>query len=216
MNLANKLTMFRIVIVPFFVFFMCFTGIQHRYLYALILFILASITDMLDGKVARKYNMITSFGKFLDPLADKILVAAALVCFVELRWTSAWVVFVILAREFVVSGVRLVAAGSEKKVVIPAGRLGKIKTAVTMAAICVILFMHILEGFRVIADETTVMTTGYVIDYDYLFSSTHESLGAYFPIQLISDILMYASAALTLASGVKYLYDYREFIDPKK
>lgn len=191
MNLANKLTMFRIIIVPFFVFFMCFTGIEHRYLYALILFILASLTDMLDGKIARKYNMITSFGKFLDPLADKILVAAALVCFVELRWTSAWVVFIILTREFVVSGVRLVAAGSEKKVVIPAGWLGKIKTAVTMVAICVILFLHILVGFGVTDGQT-------------------------FPIQLISDILMYASAALTLASGVKYLYDYREFIDPKK
>lgn len=191
MNLANKLTIFRVIIVPFFVFFMCFTGIEHRYLYALILFIIASITDMLDGKIARKYNMITSFGKFLDPLADKILVAAALVCFVELKWTSAWVVCIILAREFVVSGVRLVAAGSDKKVVIPAGWLGKIKTAVTMVAICVILFLNILEGFGVMDGQT-------------------------FPIQLISDVLMYVSAALTLASGVKYLYDYREFIDPKK
>ncbi len=191
MNLANKLTIFRVIIVPFFVFFMCFTGIEHRYLYALILFIIASITDMLDGKIARKYNMITSFGKFLDPLADKILVAAALVCFVELKWTSAWVVCIILAREFVVSGVRLVAAGSDKKVVIPAGWLGKIKTAVTMVAICVILFLHILEGFGVMDGQT-------------------------FPIQLISDVLMFVSAALTLASGVKYLYDYREFIDPKK
>lgn len=191
MNLANKLTIFRVIIVPFFVFFMCFTGIEHRYLYALILFIIASITDMLDGKIARKYNMITSFGKFLDPLADKILVAAALVCFVELKWTSAWVVCIILTREFVVSGVRLVAAGSDKKVVIPAGWLGKIKTAVTMVAICVILFLHILEDFGVMDGQT-------------------------FPIQLISDVLMYVSAALTLASGVKYLYDYREFIDPKK
>lgn len=191
MNLANKLTIFRVIIVPFFVFFMSFGGIEHRYLYALILFIIASITDMLDGKIARKYNMITSFGKFLDPLADKILVAAALVCFVELKWTSAWVVCIILAREFVVSGVRLVAAGSDKKVVIPAGWLGKIKTAVTMVAICVILFLHILEGFGVMDGQT-------------------------FPIQLISDVLMYVSAALTLASGVKYMYDYREFIDPKK
>ncbi len=191
MNLANKLTLFRVIIVPFFVFFMSFGGIEHRYLYALILFIIASITDMLDGKIARKYNMITSFGKFLDPLADKILVAAALVCFVELKWTSAWVVCIILAREFVVSGVRLVAAGSDKKVVIPAGWLGKIKTAVTMVAICVILFMHILVGFGVMDGQT-------------------------FPIQLISDVLMFVSAALTLASGVKYLYDYREFIDPKK
>lgn len=191
MNLANKLTLFRVIIVPFFVFFMSFGGIKHRYLYALILFIIASLTDMLDGKIARKYNMITSFGKFLDPLADKILVAAALVCFVELTWTSAWVVCIILAREFVVSGVRLVAAGSDKKVVIPAGWLGKIKTAVTMVAICVILFLHILEGFGVTDGQT-------------------------FPIQLVSDALMYVSAALTLASGVKYLYDYREFIDPTK
>lgn len=191
MNLANKLTIFRVIIVPFFVFFMSFGGVEHRYLYALILFIIASLTDMMDGKIARKYNMITSFGKFLDPLADKILVAAALVCFVELSWTSAWVVCIILAREFVVSGVRLVAAGSDKKVVIPAGWLGKIKTAVTMVAICVILFLHILEGFGVMDGQT-------------------------FPIQLISDVLMYVSAALTLASGVKYLYDYREFIDPKK
>ena len=201
MNLANKLTLFRVIIVPFFVFFMCFTGIEHRYLYALILFIIASLTDMLDGKIARKYNMITSFGKFLDPLADKILVAAALVCFVELKWTSAWVVFIILAREFVVSGVRLVAAGSDKKVVIPAGWLGKIKTAVTMVAICVILFLHILVSFGVIFDDSHFHA---------------EMQGAYFPIQIVSDVLMYVSAALTLASGVKYLYDYREFIDPKK
>ena len=208
MNLANKLTIFRVIIVPFFVFFMSFGGIEHRYLYALILFIIASLTDMLDGKIARKYNMITSFGKFLDPLADKILVAAALVCFVELRWTSAWVVCIILSREFVVSGVRLVAAGSDKKVVIPAGWLGKIKTAVTMVAVCVILFLHILEGFGVIFD-----------DFGVIFDDSHFHAGmqgAYFPIQIVSDVLMYVSAALTLASGVKYLYDYREFIDPKK
>lgn len=202
MNLANKLTIFRVIIVPFFVFFMSCGGIEHRYLFALILFIIASLTDMLDGKIARKYNMITSFGKFLDPLADKILVAAALVCFVELRWTSAWVVCLILAREFVVSGVRLVAAGSDKKAVIPAGWLGKIKTAVTMAAICVILFLHILESFGVIYDASG-REFGYVPAAD-------------FPIRLISDILMYISAALTVASGVQYLWDYREFIDPGK
>lgn len=191
MNLANKLTLMRVVMVPFFVAFMLISALPYNYLWALVVFAAASITDMLDGKIARKYNMITSFGKFLDPLADKILVAAALVCFVELKWTSAWVVFIILAREFVVSGVRLVAAGSDKKVVIPASWLGKIKTAVTMVAICVIMFLHILEGFGVIDGQT-------------------------FPIQIISDILMFVSAALTAASGVKYLYDYREFIDPTK
>lgn len=191
MNLANKLTLMRVVMVPFFVAFMLISALPYNYLWALVVFAAASITDMLDGKIARKYNMITSFGKFLDPLADKILVAAALVCFVQLGWCSAWVTALILAREFVVSGVRLVAASSEKKLVIPAGILGKLKTAMTMVAICVILFMWILVQFGAISPAT-------------------------FPVQLISDILMYIAAALTAASGVKYLYDYREFIDPTK
>ena len=91
MNLANKLTLMRVILVPFFVAFMLIDAIPLNYLWALLVFAIASITDMLDGKIARKYNMITSFGKFLDPLADKILVAAALVCFVQLGWCSAWV-----------------------------------------------------------------------------------------------------------------------------
>lgn len=190
-NLANKLTMFRVIVVPFFVFFMCFSAMPYRFLIALILFALASITDMLDGKVARKYNMVTDFGKFLDPLADKILVAAALVCFVELGWTSAWVVFIILAREFVVSGIRLVAASSDKKKVIPANIWGKLKTAVTMVAMAVILILAVLM-------------------YDF------KVIGGDFPAQLIRDILMYLSAALTLISGIIYCYDYREYIDPSK
>ncbi len=202
MNLANKLTLMRVILVPFFVAFMLIDAIPMNYLWAAVVFAAASITDMLDGKIARKYNMITSFGKFLDPLADKILVAAALVCFVEVGWCSAWVTALILAREFVVSGVRLVAASSEKKLVIPAGILGKLKTAMTMVAVCVILLLHILEDFRVI----------YGTPYVYSI----QPMGFGFPIQLVSDILMYIAAALTVASGVKYLYDYREFIDPTK
>ncbi len=191
MNLPNKLTVMRVVMVPFFVAFMIIGAIPYNYLWALLVFAAASITDMLDGKIARKYNLITNFGKFLDPLADKILVASALICFVQLGWCSAWVTALILAREFVVSGVRLVAASSDKKVVIAAGMLGKMKTAMTMVAICVIIFMWILVQFGAITPEG-------------------------FPIQLISDILMYIAAALTVASGVQYLYDYREFIDPTK
>ncbi|MDE7399393.1 MAG: CDP-diacylglycerol--glycerol-3-phosphate 3-phosphatidyltransferase [Oscillospiraceae bacterium] len=191
MNLPNKLTLFRVIIVPFFVFFMCFSAISYRFLYATILFGLASLTDMLDGKIARKYNLITDFGKFLDPLADKVLVAAALVCFIELKWTSAWVVFIILTREFLVSGIRLVAASSPKKAVIPANIWGKLKTAVTMVAMAVILIMAVLcEDFGIIGDD--------------------------FPIQIIRDVLMYLTALLTVISGVIYVYDYREFIDPKK
>lgn len=191
MNLPNKLTVMRVVMVPFFVAFMLIGAIPYNYLWALLVFAAASITDMLDGKIARKYNLITNFGKFLDPLADKILVASALICFMQLGWCSAWVTALILAREFVVSGVRLVAASSDKKVVIAAGMLGKMKTAMTMVAICVIIFMWILVQFGAITPEG-------------------------FPIQLISDILMYIAAALTVASGVQYLYDYREFIDPTK
>lgn len=191
MNLANKLTLMRVILVPVFVVFMAVDAIPLNYLWALAVFGIASLTDMIDGKVARKYNMITDFGKFLDPLADKILVAAALVCMVELKWTYSWVVVIILVREFAVSGVRLVAAGSEKKVVIAAGWLGKVKTAVTMVAIAVILVLHVLT------DNLVLIPTG-----------------AY--VGIISDVLMIASAALTLWSGIQYMYDYREFIDPKK
>ena len=190
MNVANKLTMFRVVIVPFFVFFMCCPAVPYRFLWALVLFGLASITDMLDGKIARKYNMVTNFGKFLDPLADKILVCAALVCFTELKWTSAWVVFIILAREFLVSGIRLVAAASEKKTVIPANIWGKLKTAATMIAIVVILILGVL-----------------MCDFGLMPN---------FPAQIVRDVLMYLSALLTLISGAVYCYDSREFIDPTK
>ena len=190
MNLANKLTLMRVLLVPVFVVFMICGDIPLNYFWALVVFGIASITDMIDGKVARKYNMITDFGKFLDPLADKILVAAALVCMVELKMTYSWVVVIILVREFAVSGVRLVAAGSEKKIVIAAGWLGKVKTAVTMVAIAVILVMYALL-------ELAWLPAG-------------------FPVQLISDILMIASAVLTLWSGVQYLWDYRELIDPNK
>ncbi len=191
MNLANKLTMLRIVLVPFFAFFMLAGGIvPHSYLWAAIIFAVASITDTLDGKIARKYNMITDFGKFLDPLADKMLVVTALICFVQLGWCSAWVTAIIVAREFMVSGVRLVAAGSEKKIVIAANMWGKLKTASTMVAICVILFLHILCGFNLIAEA--------------------------FPVQIISDILMYISCLLTVISGIIYLWDYREIFKETK
>ena len=134
MNLPNKLTLFRIILIPFFVFFLLapyFEG-YGNYI-AVAVFIVASITDFLDGKIARKYNLVTNFGKFMDPLADKLLVAAALICFVELRRIPAWIVLIIISREFIISGFRLVAAEGGK--VIAAGYWGKIKTAVTMVTI---------------------------------------------------------------------------------
>lgn len=195
MNLANKLTMFRVVLVPVFLVVMSVEAIPLRFLWALVVFALASITDMLDGKVARKFNMITDFGKFLDPLADKILVAAALICFVEQGWASAWVVSVILMREFVVSGVRLVAASSEKKAVIPANIWGKLKTAFTMIAIVAILIFQSL---------------GQILPVE-IFNEQWQRIGA-----IGSDVLMYIACALTVISGVIYIYDYREYIDPRK
>lgn len=196
MNLANKLTIFRVVLVPVFLVLMSVEVIPLRFLWALIVFALASITDMLDGKVARKFNMITDFGKFLDPLADKILVAAALICFVEQGWTSAWVVAVILMREFTVSGVRLVAASSEKKAVIPANIWGKLKTAFTMIAIAAILI------FQSLGQILPISVTGLEL------WQTAGVIG--------SDVLMYIACALTVISGVIYIYDYREYIDPRK
>lgn len=209
MNLPNKLTLIRIAIVPFFVLFMCVSEIPLRFVWALLLFIAASVTDLLDGKLARKHNLVTNFGKFLDPLADKILVAAALVCFVEQGWTYSWVVIIVLLREFAVSGVRLAAVSSSKTAVIPANIWGKVKTVFTMIAIIAVLLMHILMSLNVMYDINSVE-----IFSDIAFSPASGYFG--FPVQIITDILMYLTAAVTLISGVKYLYDYREYVDPKK
>ena len=111
MNLPNKLTIARTFAVPFYVVFMIVTDIPLNYLWALIIFIAASATDMIDGKIARKRGLVTNLGKFLDPLADKILVSSALICMVELKWTYSFLVIIIIAREFMVSALRLAAAG---------------------------------------------------------------------------------------------------------
>ena len=208
MNLPNKLTVGRIILVPFFVAAMLIDFPLHH-LVALIIFVIASLTDMLDGKIARKNNLVTDFGKFADPLADKILVAAALVCFVEQGWTYSWVVVIILLREFAVSGIRLAAVSSSKTAVIPANIWGKVKTVFTMIAIIAVLLMHILMSLNVMYDINSVE-----IFSDIAFSPASGYFGI--PVQIITDILMYLTAAITLVSGIKYLYDSREFVDPKK
>ena len=139
MNLPNKLTVLRVILIPFFVLsLMVFGGrIQLlRYLAASI-FIVASLTDMLDGKIARKYNLVTNFGKFMDPLADKLLVCSALICLVELGQLPAWMVIVIVSREFIISGFRLVA--SDNGVVIAASYWGKFKTTFQMFAVILLI-----------------------------------------------------------------------------
>ena len=130
MNLPNKLTMFRVFMIPFFVIFMLVnvTGEYDKYI-AVAIFIIASLTDMLDGKIARKYNLVTNFGKFMDPLADKLLVCSALICLIGDK-LQAWIVIVIISRELIISGFRTIAA--DNGVVIAASWWGKIKTTVQM------------------------------------------------------------------------------------
>lgn len=135
MNLPNKLTILRVLLIPVFVvFLLAKDAIGPWSVYAaLVVFVVASLTDMLDGKIARKYNLVTNFGKFMDPLADKLLVISALVCYVEMGRIPAWIVLIIIAREFIISGFRLVAA--ESGIVIAASYWGKIKTTVQMITI---------------------------------------------------------------------------------
>lgn len=167
MNLPNKLTILRIIMIPFFVLFMLLDGgLSQTYRYiAAVIFIVASFTDLLDGKIARKYNLVTNFGKFMDPLADKLLVCSGLICFVGLGQLPAWFVIIIISREFIISGFRLVA--SDNGVVIAASYWGKFKT-VSQMIMSVLLIVNIpalsilTTIFSVIALVLTVVS---LIDY---------------------------------------------------
>ena len=139
MNLPNKLTVLRVIMIPFFVFFLLLENGANptwRYLSAAI-FIVASFTDLLDGKIARKYNLVTNFGKFMDPLADKLLVCSALICLIQLEQLPAWMVIIIISREFIISGFGLVA--SDNGVVIPARYWGKFKTVFQMISVILLI-----------------------------------------------------------------------------
>lgn len=172
MNLPNKLTMLRIILIPIMVvaYYInaleveAFWGISWKYFIIVLVFIIASLTDFLDGYLARKLNLVTTFGKFIDPLADKLLVMAALLLLADAGLVWSWLVIVILAREFIVSGIRLVAISEGK--VIAAGNLGKYKTASTMVAI---IFMFISPLYIIgywIMILALVLTV--VSGYDYL------------------------------------------------
>lgn len=137
MNLPNKLTILRVIMIPFFLVALLVEDIPAGKWIAVSLFVVASLTDMLDGKIARKYNLITNFGKFMDPLADKLLVCSAMVALISLERIPCWVVIVIIAREFIISGFRLVA--SDNGIVIAASWWGKIKTVVQMLMTIVLL-----------------------------------------------------------------------------
>lgn len=151
MNLPNKLTMLRVIMIPFFVLFMLARITTVDKWIALAIFIIASLTDLLDGYIARKYNLVTNFGKFMDPLADKLLVCSALICLVEMGKLPAWMVIIIIAREFIISGFRLIA--SDNGVVIAASYWGKFKTTFQMIMICLLI-----ADIAPVAVFTTVIT----------------------------------------------------------
>ncbi len=168
MNLPNKLTLLRVILVPFFVAVLltgCF-GDASKWV-ALAIFIIASLTDMLDGKIARKYGLVTNFGKFMDPLADKLLVCSAMICLVELDRLPAWIVIIIIAREFIISGFRLIA--SDNGVVIAASWWGKFKTVSQMTMVILLIADIQTDAVQLISVIVTyialILTIVFLVDY---------------------------------------------------
>lgn len=197
MNLPNKLTMLRIVLVPFFVAALLI-NFPHHFLVALIIFAVASITDMLDGKIARSRNLVTDFGKFADPLADKILVISALCCFVENGFISSVLVIIVLFREFSVTSIRLIAASKGK--VVAANIWGKIKTVVQMIAIIMTLILGYVQ--ELLAMSFFGLNTDFIGSLIVVFT-------------VICKFTLWLSAALALISGIIYIYDNKKFISEK-
>ncbi len=196
MNLPNKLTILRIILVPFMVAALLWQGLPHHYLISGLIFGIASFTDMLDGKIARKHNLITDFGKFADPLADKILVVSAFCCFIDLKLMSCIPVILILFREFAVTSIRLIAVGNGK--VIAANMWGKAKTVSQMVAI---IFVFLAQYFLELCDMGILPIT------------VNDSLNA--TIYALDNSLIWISAVLTIISGIIYIKDNIHFIETK-
>ena len=181
MNLPNKLTLLRFVLVPVFMVFMYIDN-PYSYLIGLIVFAVASFTDFLDGSIARKYNMVTDFGKFMDPLADKLLTTVALIYLCLNGFCHEVVICIVLAREFAVSGIRLIAAANPKgSKVSAAGMMGKAKTVLQMVASMLGLLAMALFAMDVMGAE------------------------AYAWMSLVTNVLMWIMAVLTVVSGMQYI-----------
>ncbi len=194
MNLPNKLTVLRIILTPVFMALMLIEFPNH-YLLSLIVFGVAAFTDMLDGKIARARNLVTSFGKFLDPLADKMLTTSAFLGFIahNIGWQITWVVFIVLFREFLISSLRLIVVSSETKKVIAANIWGKLKTVTQIAAIVLgIAFAQLKEWFFV---DGGLIEKGLDIGF---------------------NVVLWASTVLCVISGAIYLYQNKEFVNTTK
>lgn len=185
MNLPNKLTIIRAAVVPFFVFFLLtdLCGAAGDWI-ALGIFVAAAFTDLFDGYLARKYKLVTNFGKFMDPLADKLLVCSALICLVHLGRLEPWIAIIIIAREFIISGFRLIA--SDQGVVIAASMWGKAKTLVQL----------IMIGFLIGNVQLEVPVGGMQIK----------------PFVICSEILKWAALALTIISLIDYIWKNRDLL----
>lgn len=196
MNLANRLTIFRIILIPLFIILLTFESIPHWAVFATIVFIIASITDQLDGYIARSRNMVTNFGIFLDPFADKLLVTSAIILLVGKQLIPSWVAIVIIAREFAVSGLRTIAANEGN--VIAASIWGKMKTVSQMIAI--ILFLMQMAVLSEVSPSNP------------LFSIVDRTK---FP-GILPTVFIYIATILTLVSGVDYFLKGWKAIDPNK
>lgn len=190
LNLPNKLTLIRMFLAPICLALMLIEFPYH-YIVALAVFSVASLTDMLDGKIARKNNLITVFGKLLDPLADKMLTTAALLAFMREGWCSIWIVMIVLTREFAVAGVRLIATA--QGIVIPANYWGKAKTVSQMVFTIVIMLLAELDAtFDIFANA------------------------GWFTLARVSNIMLWITAVLTVVSGITYFVDSKKLIDFSK
>lgn len=202
MNLPNKLTILRIILTPLFMAAMMIE-FPHHYAVALVLFCVASFTDYLDGKIARARGIVTNFGKFLDPLADKMLTTAAFLAFLakDHGYGIEWVLFIVLFREFMIASLRLVAVSSETKKVIPANIWGKTKTVTQMIAIIMgIAVMYFNESVVDLLGNSGIIVPETVLNI----------------IMLVFNIVLWVSTLFAVISGVIYMKDSYEFIDPSK
>lgn len=188
MNIPNQLTIARFILAPVFLIFLLWQSLPHYSLIAFIIFVAAAVTDFIDGKLARRNDQITVFGKFLDPVADKMLVTAALLGLMKMGLCNIWVVMLVLTREFIVTSVRLVASSDGN--VIAANIWGKLKTASQMIFISLVLLLNelLLDGI----------------------------LPGAFPLAIVSNVLMWIIAGLTVVSGATYVYGARKHISVKK
>lgn len=188
MNVPNKLTVFRMIVTPLFLLVLLWHSLPHHYLYALILFAVAAITDFADGHIARKQNIITKFGQLLDPVADKMLTTAAYLGLMSLGFCNVWIVMIVLTREFVVTSFRLLA--SFQNIVVPANIWGKIKTVSQMVSMVLILLLAEFQYISLIPQD--------------------------FNLALLSNVLLWITTILTVVSGLQYVIKISKQVDITK